>query len=145
MREHRAAERRDHVAAQDDVLLDRRIAEVKVAVLEAVRLVRLAGAVDLKGQLVVAAAAQQLDLLRRDLNVTGGELGVLAGALAHDALDGDGRFLVVTLDLCEERRVLDDDLGRAVEVAKHDEGETAADLAHVLHPADEFDALADVL
>ena len=57
MLHHGLAQRGDDVAAQDDVLLDGGIAQVKIAVFEALRLVGLAAAVDLERQGVVAAAA----------------------------------------------------------------------------------------
>ena len=142
---HGLAQRGDDVAAQDDVLLDGGIAQVKIAVFEALGLVRLAAAVDLERQGVVAAAAEQLDLLGNDLNVAGGLIGVLACALAHGALDGNGALFVVALDLGEQLARLDDDLRRAVEVAQHHKGEAAADFADVLHPADELDVLTGML
>ena len=49
----------------------------------------LAAAVDLEGEGVVAAAAEQFDLLGHDLNVAGGLVGVFARALAHGALHSD--------------------------------------------------------
>ena len=78
---HRAAQRRDDVAAQNDVVLDGGVAQIEIAVLESRTLVGLTAAVDLKRQLVVAAAAEDLDLLGHDLDLAGGELGV--GALAQ--------------------------------------------------------------
>ena len=50
-------------AAQNDVVLDGGVAQIEIAVLESRALVGLTAAVDLKRQLVVAAAAEQLDLL----------------------------------------------------------------------------------
>ena len=144
MRHHGLPQGGDDVAAQDDVLLDGGIAQVKIAVLEALGLVRLAAAVDLERQLVVLAAAEQLDLFRHDLNVAGGLLGVLAGALAHGAGDGDGRFLVDALDLAHDLFGLNDDLRRAVEITQDDKGEVIADHADVFHPADQRDMLADI-
>ena len=145
VRHHRLTQRGDHLAAQDDVLLDGWIAQVKVAVLQALRFVGLAAAVDLKGQGIVAAAAEHLDLLGHDLDLAGGLLAVLARALAHGALDGDGALLVDPLDDLQVGLVLDDDLRRAVEIAQHDERQIAADLADVFHPADELDLLAHIL
>ncbi len=142
---HRLAQRGDHLAAQDDVLLDGGVSQIQIAVFEALGLVGLAAAVDLKGQLVVAAAAEHLDLLGDDLDIAGREFRVLAGALAHDAFDGDRGFLVDGLDGLHHFLVLNDDLRGAVEVAHDDEGKVAAHLAHVLHPADDLDLLPDVL
>ena len=142
---HRLPQGGDDVAAQDDVLLHGGISQIEVAILEAVGLVGLAAAVDLKRQLVIDALAEHLDLLGHDLNVAGGELGVLARALAHDALDGDGALLVEGLDNAHHVLGLDDDLRRAVKIAQDDEGKVLSDLADVLHPANQADALADVL
>ena len=75
---HRGTQRRDDVAAENDVVLNVGISQVEIAVLEARRLVRLAAAVDLKGQLIIAAAAQHLYLIGHHLNIAGGELGVFA-------------------------------------------------------------------
>ncbi len=143
--EHGLAQRGDDLAAQDDVLLDGGVAQVEIAVFETLALVGVAAAVDLKGQLVVAAAAEHLDLLGDDLNVAGGLPGVLAGALADKALDGDGGFLVDGLDDGHHLLGLHNDLGCAVEVAHDDECKVAADLAHVLHPADDLDFLPHML
>ena len=144
MRDHGLADGGDDVAAQDDVLLDRRVSQVEVAVLEPLLLVRLTAAVDLKRQLVVDALAEDLDLLGDDLDLAGGELRVFAGALAHGAGDGDGGFLVERLDHIHHVLGLHDDLRRAVEVAQDDKGKVAADDADVFHPAAERDVLARV-
>ena len=141
---HPAAELRHHVAAQDDVLLDRRVAQIKIAVFQTDVLGGVPAAVDLKGQLVVEAAPQHLDLGRDDLDLAGGELRVFGVALAHDALDGDGGLLVQRLDDVHHVLGLDHDLGRAVEVADDHEGEVAADRTDVLHPADDADLPARV-
>ena len=142
---HGLAQGRHHVAAEDDILFDGWIAQIQVAVFEALGLISLAAAVDFKGQLVIAAAAENLDLLGHDLDIAGGELGVLAVALTHDTLHGDRGLLVDALDDAHHVLILDDHLGGAVEVAHDDEGEVIADLAHVLHPADDLDLLADIL
>ena len=126
-------------------VLHGRVSQIEIAVLQAVGLVGLAAAVDLERKLVIEALAEHLDLLGDDLNVAGGELGVLARALADDALDGDGALLVDGLDNLHHLLGLDDDLRRAVKIAQDDEGEVLSDLADVLHPANQPDALADVL
>jgi len=143
--EHGGAERGDDVAAKDDVLLDGGVAQVKIAVLQTLGLVGLAAAVDLEGQLVVAAAAEDFHLRGDNFDVAGGLLGVLAGALADGALDGNGGLLVEALDELQRCLVFNDDLGRAVEVTQNHESEVRADFADVFHPADELDLLADVL
>ena len=142
---HGLAQGRHDAAAEDDVLLDGGVSQVEITVFEALGLIGLTAAVDLKGQLVIAAAAEDFDLLGHDLNVAGGQLGVLAVALTDDALDGDGGLLVETLDDAHHLFVFDDDLGGAVEITQDDEGEVVADLADILHPADDFDLLTDML
>jgi len=142
---HGLAQRGNDLAAQDDVLLDRGIAQVEIAVLETHGLVGVAAAVDLERQLVVAAAAEHLDFFRHDLNVAGGQLRVLARALAHGAGDGDGGLLVDRLDGGHHLLGLHDELRRAVKIAQDGEGKIVADDADVLEPADERDALARVL
>ena len=142
---HRLAQRRDDVAAQDDVVLDRRVAEVEIAVFQALRLIGVAAAVDLKRQLVVAALAEHGDLLRHDLDVAGRLLGVFAVALTHGADDLDRGLLVDGLDDVHHVLGLDDDLRRAVEVAQDDEGEVLPDDADILHPAAKRDLFARVL
>ena len=144
MRHHGLPQGGDDIAAQDDILFDRRVTQVEIAVFEALGLVGVAAAVDLKRQLVILAAAEQLDALRHDLNVAGGLLGVLAGALAHGTGDGDGRLLVDALDLAHDLLGLDDDLRRAVEITQDEKGEVIADHADIFHPADQRDMLADI-
>ena len=141
---HSLADGGDDIAAQDDVALDSGVAQVEIAVLQALRLVGVAAAVDLERQLVVLAAAQQLDLLRHDLDVAGGLLGVFACAFPHGAGDGDGRLLVDALDDVHDLFRLDDDLRRAVEITQDDKGKVIADHADVFHPADQRDMLAGV-
>ena len=68
---HRLAQSRDDVAAEDDVLLDGGVSEVEIAVLEALGLISLAAAVYFKGQLVIAALAEDLNLLGDDLDIAG--------------------------------------------------------------------------
>ena len=141
---HGLAQGGDHLAAEDDVLLHRRVPQVQIAVLEALGLVGLPAAVHLEGQLIVAAAAQDLHLLRDHLDVAGGELGVLAGPLPDCAFHGDGGLFVDGLELGHHLRRLRHDLSGAVEVPKDDEGQLGADLPDVLHPAGEFDGLPGV-
>ena len=144
MRHHGLPQGGDDVAAQDDVLLDGGVAQVEIAVLQTLGLIRVAAAVDLERQLVVLAAAEQLDPLRHDLDVAGGLLGVLAGTLTDGAGDGDGRLLVDALDLAHDLFRLDDDLRRAVEITQDDKGKVIADHTDVFHPADKGDMLAGV-
>ena len=145
MLQHRLADGRDHLAAQNDVLLDSGVAEVKIAVFQTLCFVRLAAAVDLKGKLVVAAAAKNRDLLGDDLDVTGRDVRILAGTLSDRADDTDGGFLVDSLQLTEQVLIFYNQLRFAVEVTDHNEGQAAADLADVLHPAGKLYFLADML
>ena len=141
---HSAAQCGNDVAAQNDIGLYFRVAQVEIAVFEALALICFAGVVDLKRQLVVAAAAEHGDLRRRDLDVAGGELRVFAGALAHDARDGNGGFLIEGLYDVHHLFVFDDDLRGAVEIAQHQKRKVIADFADVLHPADQGDGLARI-
>ena len=138
------AERAYRKATEKLTLLDGGVAQVEIAVLQAQRLVGVAAAVDLERQLVVAAAAEHLDLRGHDLNVAGGLLGVFARALAHGALHGDRGLLVERLDDLHHVLGLDDDLRRAVEIAQNDESKVVAHDAHVFHPAAERDGFAAV-
>ena len=141
---HGLADGGDHLAPQDDVALYLRVPQVQVAVLEPLGLVGLPAAVYLEGQLVVAAASQDLHLGGHNLNLPSGQLGVLAGPLPDEALHGDGGFLVDGLELGHHLRGLGHNLGGAVEVPEDDEGQLGADLPDVLHPAGELDGLPGV-
>ena len=107
-------------------------------------LVCFAGMVDLERQLVITAAAEHGDPRRRDLDVAGGELRVFAGALAHDARNGNRGFLIEGLYNVHHLFVFDDDMRGAVEIAQHQKRKVIADFADVFHPADQCDGLACV-
>ena len=141
---HGGAEGGHHLAAQDDVALHGGVAQVEIAVLQPLGLVGLAAAVDLKGQAVVAAAPQHLDLAGHHLDLAGVLLGVLAGALAHHALYADGGLLVQILDNGQHVLALGHHLGGAVKVPQHHKGQIAAHLADVFHPTHDLHALAHV-
>ncbi|CUO49674.1 Uncharacterised protein [Flavonifractor plautii] len=134
-----------HLAAEDDVVLHLRVAEIQIAVLQAGGLVGLPAAVDLEGQLVVAAAAQHLHRLRHHLDVAGGQLGILGVPLPHHTGDLDGGLLVQPLEGLPHGLVLHDHLGHAVEVPQDGEGKVLAHLADVLQKARQGDGLAHVL
>ena len=144
MLHHRLAQGGDDVAAEDDILLYGRISQVEVAVLKACGLVGLAAAVYFKRQLVITAAAENFDLFGNDLDITGGELGIFARALANCALDGDGALLVYALYDLHHILGLDDDLRRAVKIADNDKRKVLAYLADVLHPSDDLDLFSDI-
>ena len=141
---HRLAQGGNDVAAHDDVLLHIGVAQVEIAVLQADALVRLAGAVDLERQLIVAAAPQHVDFLRLDFNVARGNFRILVVALAHDAGHGDDALLVEAADDFHLLLVINNDLCRAIEIAQDDEREVRADDAHAIHPAGQLHALTRV-
>ena len=142
--EHGGPEGGHHLAPEDDVVFHLGVAQVEIAVLEPGRLVGLPGAVDGEGQLVVAAAAQHLDLGGHHLNVAGGQLGVLAVPLPDHALHREGGLLVQPLDGRHHLLALQDDLGGAVEVPEHHKGQVLAHLPDILHPAHQLHLLAYV-
>ncbi len=139
MLRHCLAKSGDHVASQHDILLDGGIPEVKVSVLEALDLIGLAAAVYLKGKLLIAALAEDLDLFGDYFDVACGYLRVLACSLADNSLNGDRALLVDGLESVHHLFALNNDLRGAVEIADNYEREVAADLADVLHPADYLD------
>ena len=145
MVDHGRAQGGHHVGAQDDVLLHRRVAQVQIAVLQTGGLVGLPAAVDLEGQLVVAAAAQDGDGGGHHLDVAGGELGILAVPLPHDAGDLDGRLLVQGFDQAHHLLGLNDHLSGAVEIPENHEGEVLAHLPDVFKKTGQGDGLAHML
>ena len=132
-----------HLAAQDDVIFHSGVPQVQIPVLQALGLVGLPAAVDLKGKAVVAAAAQHLDFAGDHLNVAGGQLGVFARALAHGALHGDGGLLVERLD-GHHLLGLDDHLRGAVEIPQHHKGEVTAHLPDIFHPTYDLHGLPGI-
>ena len=118
---------------------------VQIAVLQALGLVGFPAAVDLEGQLVVAALAQHVDGGGQYFDVAGGLLGVLAVTLPDNAGDLQGGLLVQVLDDRHHFLGLDDQLGGAVEVTQHDEGQAAAHLTDIFHEAGQSDGLTHVL
>jgi len=134
-----------HAAPEDDVVLYLRIAQVQVAVLQPDGLVRLPAAVDGEGQLVVAAAAQHLDLAGHHLDVAGGQLGVLGIPLPHHAGHLDGGLLVEPLHRGHHLLRLQHHLGDAVEVPEDHEGQVLSHLPDVLQEAGQGDGLSGVL
>ena len=145
MLHHRLAQCRNDIAAQDDILLDCGISQIKVSVLEACGLVGLTTAVYLKRQLVIAAAAENFYLLGHDLDIAGGLLGIFAVTLTDNALDGNGAFLIDALYDLHHVLGLNDDLSGAVKITDDDESEVLADLTDILHPADNLDLPANML
>ena len=142
---HGLAQGRHHLTAQHDVALYSGIPEVQVAVLESGGLIRLAAAVDRKGELMVAAPAQNLDFAGQDFDIPGGQLGILAVALPNDALYPDGGFLVDGFDELHHVFGLDHYLGGAIEIPEDDKGQISAHFPDIFHPADKGDLLPHVL
>ena len=77
------------------------------------------------------------------LDVSGGQLGILAGPLAHHAGDAQGGLLFSSW-LGQQGFVLHHQLGDAVKIAQHGKGQTGADLAHVIEKPGQLHALAGV-
>ena len=133
-----------HLAAEDDVALYCRVPQVQITIFQTLGLVGLAAAVDLKGQAVVAAAAQDLNFFGEHLHIAGGLLGILAGPLPDGALYADGGLLVQAVDDVHHLLTLYHHLGSAVEVTQHHKGEVLAHHADVLHPTHDLHVLSGV-
>ncbi len=134
----------DHIAPQNDVLLHVGVAQVKIPVFEAGQLVGLPAAVDGKGQLVIAAAAQHLDGLGDYLDFAGGQLWVLAGPLPDRAGNGDGGLLVDALQGFHGVGCLGYHLRGAVKIPDNGKSQLRADFPDVFQPPDDGDGLARV-
>ena len=141
---HGLTQSSDYVAAQDDILLYFRIAKIQIAVFQTGILVRLAGMVDLEGQFVITAAAQDLNLFRHHFDVAGRKIRVLGGTLSDRSGHLDRRFLVDRLQFLDLILGLQNDLCRTVEIAKNHESQVASDLTHIFHPADQCDLFTHV-
>ena len=90
------------------------------------------------------ALAQHLDFFGDDLDLAGGELGVLALTLPDGAGDGDGGLLVDGLDELHHFFGFNDHLSCAVEVPQDAEREIRAHLPDILQPANDGYGLARV-
>ena len=101
--DHAAADRRDDLGAQQDVLLHLLAAKVQEAVAQADFLAGIGLAVDLERQRIGGALHRQF--LKLDLDPAGRELVVdgLGRALDHLAGDRDDGFQPQTLDHLEQR------------------------------------------
>ncbi len=135
----------DDLRAQDDVLLDRGVAQIEETVFQTLRLIRLTASVDLEGQRVVAAFAEDLHFLGHHFDIAGGKLRVLAGALAHLARHLDGGLLVHALEDLKDRRLLGHKLRGAVEVAQNHKSEIPADHPDVFHESGQRHRLSHML
>ena len=142
---HLLAQEADHLGAQDDVVVQLFAAEVEEAVLEA-HLLALLGLVVRDVERRDAGGALHHELVRLDLDLAGGQVGVdgLGVAQLDLARHGDDAFEVRLLHEAEEAAArVHDDLGDAVVVAQVHE-EDAAVVAQAEHPAGEPDGLAGV-
>ncbi len=134
-----------HIAAQQNVLLDGRVPQVQIAVFQTGGLIGLPAAVDLKGQLVIAAAAQNFHGSGNHLDIAGGLLGVLGIPLPDDAGDGHGGFLVDGLEALHQLFVFNDGLGGAVEITNDGEAQLLTYHTQVFQPANQCDGLSHLL
>ena len=120
---HTAAQLSDYVAAKYDFLLDSRIAQVKVTVLQTCIFIRFLGTVDFKRKLVVNAFSENLDFLRNDLDFTGRKIRVLTGTLPDNTGNGECGLCIYTGNLIHHFLGLDHDLRRAIKVTQNQEAE----------------------
>ena len=116
-----------HLTAQDDVGLHGGVAQVEEAVFQAGVLVGVLALVDLEGQLVVNGSLPSTSIFSgHDLDLAGGQLGVLALPLPDDA--GDLRWWTPcswALMGFIISSVLNDHLGGAVEVPQDAEARSS--------------------
>ena len=75
----------DHVAPEDDVFLYRRVTQIQIAVFQPGIFIGIPGLVDLKGQGIVVALAQ-------NGNCRGGDLNVASGPLKGSCWPAPGRY-----------------------------------------------------
>ena len=144
MLQHGLPECRHHVAPHDNILLDFRIPQIQIAILQANSFVRFLAPVDLEGQGVIAAASQHFNLFRHYFDVASIDLGILVVPLTNGAGYGNGALLVQIPNSSHHFLRLDNNLGRAVEVPQHQESQIAADHPDVFHPAGKLHLLADI-
>ena len=129
---------------QDDVLLQGRAAQVEVAVLEPRLFRHRLLAVDEERRRL--RFVEQADGGGPHLDLAGGQLGVhrVGRAAFHQAFDADDELAAQPLGLLDQCGVvLHDHLRDAVAVA-HVEEHDRAEVAHLLHPAEQHRALVDV-
>ena len=141
---HGLTESGNYVAAEDDVLLDVRITEVEITVLQAGILICLTGVVDLERKFVITAAAEYFYLGRNDLDVACVLVRVLRGSLSDHTGDLDRGLFIDRFQFFYLIFGLQNDLCRAVEVTQYYEAEIASDLTHIFHPANECYGLSDI-
>ena len=123
-----------HLVTQDHVALQRRAAQIEVAVLHAQIVAAVRHLLDGEGRGL--RLVQDAELRRGHLDVARGHLGILRRTLDHPP--GDLKHVLAAqtgrrLPRLGRGALLDDDLRDAVAVAQVDEGH-GAQVAHLLHP-----------
>ena len=141
---HSLTESGHHVAAKNDVVLHLGITQIQIAVLQTLYLIGLTAAVDLKGQAVMTAAAQNLDRLGNHFDLTGGEIGVLGGTLSDRTGYGNGGLLIQIGDDRHHLFGLHNDLCGAVEIAQNDKRQVCGNRTNILHESHQFYLLAGI-
>ena len=127
----------NHLAAQDDIALYRRIPQIQEAVLQSNVLICILTLVDLKGQLIIAALSENLDFLGNHLDLAGGNLGVFAFPLPDSAGNGNGGFLIDALNGLHHLLGINYHLGSSVVIPQNQKCKVCADFPDVLQPADD--------
>ena len=145
MLRHRRPQGGDHVAPQNNVLLNLRIPQIEIPVLQPRGLVRLPAPVDLEGQLVVPAFPQYLDLLRHDFDFSGRQILIFAAPLPDSALHSDNGLLVQRVNGVHHLLGLNDHLRCPIEVPQDNEPQILPHFPEVLHPPGELHFLPHML
>ena len=138
---HLAAQERDHLRAQHDLVVYLGIAQIKEAVFQPYLLLGLGGGSHLERK-IAGAFAQHRQGFHPNLDRAGGDFGIVGvlAALDHLAADADRAFPV---HLAEQRIVVDHRLHHAVMIPHIQELDTAV-VADILHPAGNPDLPADI-
>ena len=142
--DHGAPKGGHHLGPEDDPVLHLRVPQIQIPVFQADAFIRLLAAVDLERQRVIPALPEHLQAVRHHFDVSGIHLWILAGPLPDDAGHRDHAFLVQGRDLGQQGGILHHQLGRAVKVPEHHEGQATAHLPHILHPPGEAHFLSRV-
>ena len=142
---HLLTEELDHLAAENQVLVELLAAEIEEAVLET-HVLRLVGLLvgDVDGRDLRSGLHHEL--VRLDFDLAGRQIGIdrIGRAELHLAGHRDDALKMRLLDETEEAaRRMDDDLGESVMVAEVDEKDAAV-VTQAEHPAGKSDGLARV-
>ena len=141
---HGAAQRGNHLAAQDDVFLHLRIAQIQIAVLQPQGLIGFPAVVNLERQRVIPAAAQYFNGIRYHFHLTGGHIGVFAGALPHRSVNAQHALLIQSGHLLQHCFGFQHHLRGTIEVPQHQKSQAAANLPQVFHPTAELYAFSRI-